>query len=575
MARILVIDDEQSIRYTFQAFLQNWGHSVQTCEGYEQALDLITTNEYDLVFADIMLGQQSGIELLHHLQELHFKAPIIMITGRPELDSAADAVRYGAFDYLAKPVTRDTLARVTQFALEHKALMDEKERIAAENERYRRHLETIFRSVQDAIISVDNQAVVTEANDSVKTVFRLEPADLIGRTISELSHPLFHLCTELIGLVLKTGKSIREHRLENDPETCPKQVLILSCSPLVDQSDRTRGAVLVFRDVTRLDALEREVRDRYCFHNIIGKSKEMLDIFTLLEELAPTDTTVLITGESGTGKELVARALHYCGPRANHLLVNINCSALSENLLESELFGHVKGAFTGALKDKIGRFELAHGGSLFLDEIGDLSPLIQLKLLRVLQEKEIERVGETQSRKINVRLIAATNKDLRALIRQGSFRTDLFYRLKVLEINVPPLRNRREDIPLLVDHFIQRFNQTFHKTITSIAPEVLECFMRYSWPGNIRELEHALEHAYVLCHADLISIGHIPSEIVTFQHDQTTLQPAPDQSFDLNRLRQALRTSGGNKAKAARILGISRQTLYRHLTKAGLTDPIS
>jgi len=281
---------------------------------------------------------------------------------------------------------------------------------------------------------------------------------------------------------------------------------------------------------------------------------------------------VLITGESGTGKELVARAIHYESIRSAKPLVTVNCSALAENLLESELFGHVKGAFTGAVKDKVGRFQMADGGTIFLDEIGETSSLIQLKLLRVLQERVFELVGDSKPIAVDVRVIAATNRDLKEKIRIGEFREDLYYRLKVVETILPPLGERREDIPLLVDHFCRLFENKFKKNIKGISDDVLNTFMQYPWPGNIRELEHAIEHAFVLCRDRTININHLPPEIKKISKPQVHVSGKrsvddPQEIFD------ALNKTDWNKAKAARMLGISRPTLYQKIKEYKLTKP--
>jgi transcriptional regulator with PAS, ATPase and Fis domain len=302
----------------------------------------------------------------------------------------------------------------------------------------------------------------------------------------------------------------------------------------------------------------------------------MQDVYALLEDLANLETTVLVTGESGTGKDLVARALHCSGHRAFKPFVTVNCSALTESLLESELFGHVKGAFTGAIKDKQGRFQAANGGTLLLDEIGDISPLIQLKLLRVLQEKEFERVGESTPQKVDVRVIACTNKDLKEKVRRGEFREDLYYRLKVVEVALPPLRDRLEDLPLLIDHFRRFFNARFKKNIEGISNEVLSRFMDYSWPGNVRELEHVMEHAYVLCHGGVIVLEHLPLEIRDYDRAEKIVIPkipvkGPRQDQEIL---NALNKTGWNKAKAARQLGISRRTIYRKISKHTFANEI-
>ncbi|WP_051349737.1 sigma-54 interaction domain-containing protein [Megalodesulfovibrio gigas] len=365
---------------------------------------------------------------------------------------------------------------------------------------------------------------------------------------------------------------VREFRVELPANGRPAQSLVLDCSPMQDAQRRHLGAVLLARDITRLAGLERALKERTSFRKIIGKSKEMQEIFQLVEDLSKTDTSVLITGPSGTGKELVAEALHANGPRASQQLVKVNCSALSENLLESELFGHVRGAFTGAVRDKVGRFRLAHRGTIFLDEIGDVSPKIQLNLLRVLQEKEFERVGDTETIKVDVRVIAATNVDLREKVRRGEFREDLFYRLKVVELQLPALKNRREDIPLLLDHFMALFSRQLGKHIHEVAEEVQTVFMDYHWPGNIREFRHAIEHAFILCRSNRIELEHLPREIREAALPITAACAGALPLLDESSLRDALVRTGGNKAKAARLLGISRQTIYRKLEEFGLQE---
>jgi transcriptional regulator with PAS, ATPase and Fis domain len=292
----------------------------------------------------------------------------------------------------------------------------------------------------------------------------------------------------------------------------------------------------------------------------------MQEIYSLIESLCDVQTTVLITGESGTGKELVAEALHYRGSRSQKPLVKVNCSALSENLLESELFGHVKGAFTGAVKDKIGRFQRADGGTIFLDELGDVSHRIQLRLLRVLQEMEFERVGDSTPVTVDVRVIAATNQNLSEKVKRGEFREDLYYRLKVVEVAIPPLRDRLEDIPVLVDHFLKKFNEKFDKAITSVSADVQKIFMRHTWPGNIRELEHAIEHAFILCRQDIITIEHLPRSYCSIIESR----PAPLEGANENEshsILQALEKTAWNKARAAKLLGLDRKTLYRKIWK--------
>jgi transcriptional regulator with PAS, ATPase and Fis domain len=330
------------------------------------------------------------------------------------------------------------------------------------------------------------------------------------------------------------------------------------------------GGVLVIRDITTLSNLERELKERHQFQKNVSKSRKMQKLYSLLNNLANLDTTVLITGESGTGKSFVTKRLHYSGSRALKPLITVNCSALAENLLESELFGHVKGAFTGAIKETQGRFQASHGGTILLDEIGDISPRIQLKLLRVLEEKEFERVGESIPIKVASRIIACTNRNLKEKVRLGEFREDLYYRLKVVEVEVPPLRKRREDIPSLVTHFCNVFNKNFKKNLQGLSGEVLNVFMNYPWPGNIRELEHAIEHAFVLCRNSLISLDHLPSEIREYSGTRKWIQERRSVE-EPREILNVLDKVDWNKAKTARLLGIDRSTLYRKIHKYGLS----
>jgi transcriptional regulator with GAF, ATPase, and Fis domain len=309
--------------------------------------------------------------------------------------------------------------------------------------------------------------------------------------------------------------------------------------------------------------------------NIIGKSGAMRQVFRSIRAAASSKATILIQGESGTGKELVAGAIHYNSDRANNQLITVNCSALPESLLESELFGHAKGAFTGAIRDRVGRFEEAAGGSIFLDEIGEISPYIQVKLLRVLQEHEIARVGESRLRKIDIRVITATNKDLFQLVQQGKFREDLYYRLKVFPISVPPLRDRKEDIPLLTSHFINAQNKKTGKKIKGLSQEAMRLFMDYSWQGNVRELENAIEHAFVLCNEDTIDIFDLPVELRQAKYQLPTVdrQVSPREKTEArikltkDILLDLLDKCEWNKAEVARVAGLSRTAIWKYMKK--------
>ncbi len=432
---------------------------------------------------------------------------------------------------------------------------------------YRSRAEALYRSVKDAIVTVDLDMRVVDVNDAAELICGISRSD-VGRSFVECSQACLKGCLSILRETLNKGIPY-EGRLLDCQTAGGRKSLSVSTYPLVDGSGNFAGAVLVVRDESRLVMLERDLGSRRGIHNITGDSERMQEVYSLIENLADIDTTVLVTGESGTGKELVAEALHYTGTRRDGPLVKVNCSALSEQLLESELFGHVKGAFTGAVSDRVGRFQLADGGTIFLDEIGDISPGMQLRLLRVLQYKEFERLGDSRTMKVDVRVIAATNRDLDELVASGTFRKDLYYRLKVVEICMPPLRDRIEDLPILEEYFLDKFNAKFTRNITGFSSEVQRMFMDYPWHGNVRELEHAIEHAFILCRGTTIEVGHLPASICRHSAEELRYRAAGELDERAS-IVSALERSGGNKSKAARMLGMSRRTIYRKIEGYGI-----
>ena len=576
-SKILVIDDEESIRYTFKSFLLDEGYEVLTAWNYQEALSAIDTAELDLIFADILLEGKTGIDVLRETKERNLRCPVVMITGDPNIDSASEALRLGAFDYIPKPIKQDTLLRITKIALKHKTLVDEKER-------YRSNLEAIFSSVKDAIIAVDKGLVMIEMNDAARSICSLSH-DSIGKAFNSIAKYCNGKCFDVLEETINKKQAIEVYRHECQLKERPQQVvtitshLLLSkiskpanpfsakneqCKIYHDNAGIFSGVILVVRDETRLANLEQDLRERQQFHNIIGKSEKMQAIYSLIDNLVDVETTVLITGETGTGKEMIAEALHSRGSRCHKPLVKVNCSALSENLLESELFGHVKGAFSGAVQDRICRFQRANGGTIFLDEIGDISPKTQLQLLRVVQEKEFERVGDSTPIKVDVRIVAATNQSLLEKVNRGGFREDLYYRLKVVEVIMPPLRERKEDIHLLINHFLNKFNKKLNKEIVAVSSDVQKIFMDYFWPGNVRELEHTLEQAFIICRQNTITIDCLPLALKDFIG--TKMYALGDSGVDESRaILHALEKTSWNKARAARLLGMSRRTIYRKI----------
>jgi DNA-binding NtrC family response regulator len=447
--KILVIDDDPSLRNMLNIVLKNEGYRVTSLESAIVALRRLKKESFDLIISDIKMPDVSGIDLLRKVKSINSEIPVIMITGFASTNDAVEAMKLGAEDYVIKPFNLDELKIIINKSLYKKDI--EKENVE-----------------------------------------------------------------------LKTRLSEKEK-----------------------------------------------------FENIVGKNQMMMGIFELIDTISQTDSTVLISGESGTGKELIARAIHNKSERAGNHFVSINCGALPENLLESELFGHLKGAFTDAYKDKQGLFEMASNGTLFLDEIGEMSQPMQVKLLRAIQERKIRRVGGNQEIDINVRIISATNKDLNESMRLGEFRSDLFYRLNVISITIPPLRDRRDDIPLLMQYFLKRLNERLNKKISGFEKEVMDLFLEYSWPGNVRELENFIERSMALEKGEYVSIKSLPSELLyNVSNKSGALQDIDEllaqEDFSFNEyiddiskriIVKALESSGGNIKITAEKLGLSYRSM--------------
>jgi transcriptional regulator with PAS, ATPase and Fis domain len=365
---------------------------------------------------------------------------------------------------------------------------------------------------------------------------------------------------------LKTGKPIVNKAIYIVNADGKKVPISISTALLKDEKGRVLGGVETFRDLSLVEELRREIRGGHAFADIVGRNHAMQLLFDTLPTIAESNSTVLIEGESGTGKELFARAIHDLSPRRKKPFVAISCGALPDTLLESELFGYKAGAFTDARKDKPGRFALAEGGTLFLDEIGDVSPALQVRLLRALQERVYEPLGGTDPVKANVRVVTATHRSLSDLVDAGTFRSDLYYRVNVVRIRIPPLRERRDDIPLLIDNSVRRFSALHGKDISGVAPDVLALLMRHDYPGNVRELENIMEHAFVLCPGGLIRRRHLPD---TLQGDALTRRGAAGDLAEAERklILEALKQTNGNRTAAARKLGIHRTTLFRKMRR--------
>jgi len=450
---ILIVDDEKNIREGLGRSLEMDGYNISLAGDGKEGMEVINSSEIDLVVSDLKMPEMSGEELLKKISASYPTVPVIILTGHGTIESAVNAMRDGAFDFLTKPINLDRLSLLVKRALSSRQLV------------------------------------------------------------------------------------LQHRELQNE-----------------------------------IDKLSK----RNKFSSIIGKSAPMRKVLDIVEQVADTKASVLITGESGVGKELVAHAIHNLSSRKDKKLVEVHCSALAESLLESELFGHEKGSFTGAIARKRGRFEVSDGGTIFLDEIGEISQQVQIKLLRVLQEKKFERVGGEETIEVDIRILSATNKDLKEETEKGNFREDLFYRLNVVNIHVPPLRDRKEDIELLAAAFLKEFSEENGKNINGIEQKARLALHNYNWPGNIRELRNCLESAVVMCKGSVITVDDMPSSVGSGSNEDSVIIPIGASMDDAEReiIKATLFHENGNKTRTAEILGIGRKTLHRKINEYGLNEEI-
>jgi len=431
----------------------------------------------------------------------------------------------------------------------------------------------ILDSIADGVFSVDKDWRISSFNRAAEKITGVSRKDAVGQLCKDVLKA--DICERncCLRATMRTGKPIVNKNVYIIDAEGRKRPISISTALLRDKKGKLLGAVETFRDISVEEDLRKAIEKKYSFADIISKNHRILQLFDILPDIAASNSTVLIEGESGTGKELFARAIHDLSSRKNQLFVAVNCSALPDTLLESELFGYKAGAFTDARKDKPGRFRLAENGTLFLDEIGEITPSMQVKLLRVLQEKTYEPLGATQSVEHNVRIIAATNKDLDVLVREGSFREDLYYRINVFKIILPPLRERMEDIPLLIDHFIERFNVLQKKSIQGVSEEAMSALMSYSYPGNIRELANIIERAFILCKTGLIEKKHLPESLFAMSANNKDSKVSSLRDVEAAYLLNALKQNNWDRQKTARQIGIHKSTLYRKIKSLDIVLP--
>ena len=429
----------------------------------------------------------------------------------------------------------------------------------------------ILSSIADGVFTVDSNRIITSFNNAAEKITGIPASKAVGKKCYEVFHS--DICESCpLEATLKTGVEAVDRQVKiinSQGQTTPVSI---STAVLRDDDDEVLGAVETFRDLSAIEDLRKELDKKYSFEDIISKSPRITKLFTILPDVAESESTVLIQGPSGSGKELFARAIHNISPRRDQHYVVINCGTLPVHLFESELFGYVKGAFTDAKRDKPGKLAMADRGTVFFDEIGELPLSTQVKLLRLLQQREYEPVGSTETVKADIRIVTATNRDLKQLVLQGRFRDDLYFRLAVVKFELPPLKDRREDIPYLVDHFIKKFNSRRGKRIVSVSPAVMSILMRYDFPGNVRELENIIEYGFVVCHGSIIQREHLPAEFLRSEtaeaveeskHHTPVIQKIDEEA----RIRQTLTECRGQITETARYLGIHRTTLWRRLKR--------
>ncbi len=564
---ILVVDDTPANLKFLMELLQKNGYIARPAPNGELALSAAAKIKPDLVLLDIMMPGIDGFEVCRRLKTSTETKdiPVIFLSALSDTENITKGFEYGAIDYVTKPFKQEeVLVRIkTQLALRY-ALV--------EKEMVNLRMQAIFSSVQDTILTIDEALNIIHCNKPVEDICYLANDDQLP-CFTKSPNIAIESFQALVLKTLETQELIKEFRVECVCQQHKSHSLVCNTAPLNHLDDKVSGVVVVIRDVSRLAQLEKALMERGCLGNIIGQSEKMQQIYRLLEQTADVEFNALVVGESGTGKELIAEAIHRGGHRSGKALIKVNCAALSDNLLESELFGHVKGAFTGAISDREGRIEAAQSGTIFLDEIGDISKAMQLRLLRFLESKEYERVGDSKTRKADVRVVAATNCDLMEKVRQGIFREDLYYRLNGIVFELPPLRERIEDLLAISDHFIQHFGENHPgKHIDGISEPVQKKLLTYSWPGNIRELRNIIEFSCALCPGGLILQEHLPPYFLNQTDRPLTTSPSQQSQeySEKTTIVKALEQVDWNKAKAARLLGMSRATIYNKIAAYGI-----
>ncbi len=549
-ARILVVEDEFAVAMELQDRLESLGYTVVAHElRGREAVDRARETDPDLVLMDVRLdGPMDGIEAARKIRKAQ-PVPVVFVTAYSDDDTLERATDTAPFGYIVKPFEERELYAAVEVALHTHALQRKVENA-------RDDLRQILNGLRQGTAMTDSDGDLTFLSEPAADLLGTTPHRAVGRAWNDVlpfDDDTLHTIGRRMQAEDETPVPASVHAEEG-----PAYRMEVEVRP--DPRDASRS-ILTFYDVTEVHDLRRMLDERGRFHDLVGQSEPMQAVFEQIESVAAVDSTVLISGETGTGKELVAKAIHRESTRSGGPFIAVNCGALSPDLAASQLFGHRKGAFTGATDDHEGYFEAADGGTLFLDEIGDVPLDVQRQLLRVLEERSVTRLGETDPRPIDVRIVAATHRDLTEEVDEGRFREDLLYRIRIARISLPPLRKRRSDLPLLVRTFLREIRARMGSDVATISDDAMRCLIDYDWPGNVRELRNALESGLIRARGDTLAAGDLPPEIT----DEDARTRDDDPTDEAGRIRAALEQTDGNRSAAADLLGISRATLYRRL----------
>lgn len=602
---ILIVDDSDHDRRYCRRLLERGEANVRVTEAPDgpAALELLKADHFDIMIADLNMPGMDGVELIEAGQDYLQNTGVMILTGSDRVEPATRAIRLKVMDYLLKDprdMLRETLLPRVRSVMKQVELVRENQRLGNDLRLRLAFLEQIHQQLPDVLFAtLDSDGTLLELNPQAYDLLGLaRDEDPVGQSVGEV---LIHISDEVSAVVednLASRTPVRNLAVEQEVSSGASRILMLNLSPVEaaeaepgDTPLPERRWTLTLRDITPERADAGDGGDRsFIFRGLAGRDPAMLEIRKLIRRVAPMSTSVLILGPTGSGKEVVARAIHAESDRSSKPFIAVNCTALSREILESELFGHVRGAFTGALQSRKGRFREADGGTLFLDEIGDTTESFQTKLLRVLEAGEIDPVGQDRPLKVDVRIICATNQDLEERVRDGRFREDLFYRINVVMLNVPRLSARPGDLPLLVDQFRREFNRKFSRSIQMISNEAMRALARHDWPGNVRELRHVLEYAFVVTEGSTIRREDLP-EVVgggaaagsnvadgsPVRHEEESTAPgasdvddSPQAADEIDRIKKVLLETGGNIGRAAKVLNIHRTTLWRKMRQFGI-----